>query len=192
MSEDVKELLTEAAAAAMPVIEDIDDADLDGPTPCADFTVRELANHLHQVIVNFQILATRAGADWSNTPDVLAEPGWKKSFAVETQKLAEAWGAPDALEGVSAGMGLPQTIVAQMALLDLTLHAWDLARGTGHEFRPAPAAVDALTGFIETMAPMARKNGVFKDEVAVPEDADAFERLLGKSGRDPRWSATKE
>ncbi|GLZ81222.1 TIGR03086 family protein [Actinorhabdospora filicis] len=192
MSEEVKdvpveELLTEATTAALPVIDGIADTDLDAPTPCAEFTVRDLANHLHQVVVNFQALARRETPDWSTTPDALADPGWKRGFAGEAAKLAEAWSAPGALDGVSPGFGMPQPVVARMVLLDLTLHAWDLARGTGREFVPAPRAVDALRGFVDDMAPTARQMGVFGEEVQVPEDAGAFECVLARSGRDPRW-----
>lgn len=192
MSEDVEPadmeaLITEAARAAQPVIDGIRDTDLDAPTPCAEYTVRDLANHLYQVVVNFQDLAGRKPVDWSTTPDALADPGWRRGFAGEAAALAAAWGAPGVLDGVSPGFGMPQTVVAHMAVLDLTLHAWDLARGTGREFVPAPRAVDALRGFVDDMAPTARQMGVFGEEVPVPEDAGAFERVLARSGRDPRW-----
>jgi hypothetical protein len=71
------------------------------------------------VVVNFQSLAQHKPADFSSTPDYTATEGWREAFAQETEKLVEAWSEPSALQGVSAGMGLPQPVIGQMALLDL-------------------------------------------------------------------------
>lgn len=187
MSEDICGLLKSAAAAARPVVDGIDDARLGDPTPCAEYDVKNLINHLFLVVTNFQVLAAGEGADFSTTPDRLTGD-WRGEFAAETERLVAAWSAPGALEGVSAGMGLPQTTVARMVLLDLTLHAWDLARATGQDFTPVPGAADSLHGFMDEMGPTARKMGMLGEPVEVAADAPAFERLLGLSGRDPRWS----
>ncbi|MDG4803537.1 TIGR03086 family metal-binding protein [Micromonospora sp. WMMD980] len=102
----------------------------DRPTPCPEYPVRDLLNHLFEVAVNFQAMARREEVDWSGGVDHLTD-GWRDRFATETQRLVEAWSDPDALEGVSPGMGLPQETVGLMALIDLTVHGWDLARATG-------------------------------------------------------------
>jgi uncharacterized protein (TIGR03086 family) len=181
------ELLTRAAAPAVVVVAGIDDTQLDLPTPCAKFTVRELLNHLFQVVVNFQSLARREAADWSGTPDALTGD-WRHRFAGEAAKLVEAWSDPSAMEGVSPGMGLPQETVRNMVLLDLTVHAWDLARATGQPFTGDAEAVSAVHGLVLQMGPMAREQGVFGDEVPVPEGADELATVLARSGRDPHWT----
>lgn len=187
MSEDISGILKSAAAAARPVVDGLDEAHFDDRTPCAEYGVKDLLNHLFLVVVNFQVLATGAGADFSTTPDRLTGD-WRGEFGAETERLVAAWSAPEALEGVSAGMGLPQPVVARMALLDLTLHAWDLARATGQDYAPDAGVVDELLEFLVMMAPMARENGMLGEPVEVSADAPAFDRLLGGSGRDPRWS----
>lgn len=186
MSEDIPGVLKSAAAVARPVVEGVTEARFGDPTPCAEYDVKELLNHLFLVVTNFQALAKGGTADFSTTPDRLTGD-WRGEFGAETERLVEAWSAPEALEGVSAGMGLPQPVVAKMILLDLTIHAWDLARATGRDFTPDPRAVSVLLGFLGDMAPMARANGVFGEEVEVGDDATDFERLLGGSGRDPQW-----
>ncbi|KAB1931732.1 TIGR03086 family protein, partial [Micromonospora sp. ALFpr18c] len=50
-----------------------------------------------------------------------------------------------------------------MALLDLTVHGWDLAVATGQPYQPAPEAVAELHGLVEQLGPTARKMGVFAD-----------------------------
>ncbi|MEE3919248.1 maleylpyruvate isomerase N-terminal domain-containing protein [Micromonospora sp. BRA006-A] len=97
--------------------------------PCPDYTVRDLLNHLFDVVVNFQALARREEVDWSGKTDHLTD-GWRDRFATEATRLTEAWSDP-ARGGRLARHGLPQETVGSMALIDLTIHGWDLARATG-------------------------------------------------------------
>jgi len=184
----IARLLRAATDTALPVMYGIGDSELDARTPCDEFRVRDLVNHLYQVIVNFQALARREPADFSAAPDVTGAD-WRSGFAKETERLIESWSDPAALDGVSPGMGLPQLVVGQMALLDLTLHPWDLAVATGQAYRPDEAVVAELHGMVDQMAPMARQMKVFGPEVAVPAGAGDFDRLLAKAGRDPMWTA---
>ncbi|MFD3533561.1 TIGR03086 family metal-binding protein [Streptomyces sp. NPDC058664] len=182
----IGDLLRTAAAQATPLVRDTVDASLGLPTPCAEYDVRALLNHLFDVVVNFRALAAKQPADFSHTPDRLAEADWRERFGAETGKLVEAWSAPGAEEGTSGAMGLPARTVGSMVLLDLTVHAWDLARATGRSFAPDPAVVAGLVEEVEGMAPMARSMKVFGDAVDLPGDATVFERLLATTGRDPR------
>ncbi|MEF9883587.1 TIGR03086 family metal-binding protein [Streptomyces sp. P9-A4] len=186
----IGDLLRSAAADAAPLVRDTPDTSFGAPTPCAEYDVRALLNHLFAVVVNFQDLAAKRSADFSDTPDRLAEADWRGRFENETGKLAEAWSAPGAEEGTSGSLGLPARTVGSMVLLDLTVHAWDLARATGRTFEPDPAVVAGLAEEVERMAPMARQAGVFGEAAEQPADATAFERLLATTGRDPRgWKA---
>ncbi|MFI8323481.1 TIGR03086 family metal-binding protein [Streptomyces sp. NPDC085529] len=180
------DLLRAAAERAVPLVAATDDSALGASTPCAEYDVRDLLNHLFAVVVQFQALAAKREADFSATPDRLAEPDWRERFAAETGRLVEAWTAPGAEEGTSGAMGLPARTVGSMALLDLTVHAWDLARATGREFEPDPEVVAGLVDEVAGMAPMARKMNVFGDPVEPPAGASVFERLLATTGRDPR------
>lgn len=182
----ITQLLAAAGARALPVVDGIPEDRFADSTPCAEYTVADLANHLYQVVVNFQVLAAKGTVDWSTPADHL-HGDWRKQFAVEVDNLVAAWAAPDSEEGVSAGWGIPSRTVGQMALLDLTLHAWDLARAIGRPYEPAPEAVAEIAVFIDAMAPMARENNVFGPEFPVPADAPAFHRILGAAGRNPDW-----
>ncbi|HBF83828.1 MAG TPA: TIGR03086 family protein, partial [Streptomyces sp.] len=55
----ISELLDAAAARTCPVVRAVDDAQLTAPTPCGEYDVRALLNHLFQVVTNFQALAAR-------------------------------------------------------------------------------------------------------------------------------------
>ncbi|WP_191299166.1 TIGR03086 family metal-binding protein [Lentzea cavernae] len=179
-------LLDRARDHALPVIATISDDDLTKPTPCADYDVRALLDHLLHVVVEFQKLAAKQDADFSHTPSY---PDWRAQYPAETAKLVEAWGEPGATEGIAGNMNLPAQTVGGLALLDLTIHMSDLAQATGQRFEPDPEVFAEVEGLVGQMGPMAVEWKVFKEAVAAPADASPFERLLATTGRDPRWSA---
>ncbi|GAA2640888.1 TIGR03086 family metal-binding protein [Streptomyces vastus] len=186
------DLLATAAERAVPVIRALPDERLADPTPCADYDVKSLVNHLLHVAVQFQNLAVKKDSDFTATPDyIAADPAWRDRFATEAHRLAAAWSAPGAEEGTTGAMNMPARIVGSLALLDLTVHAWDLARATDQEYRLNDAAdpvLDQVTATVGEMAPTARAMGMFATPVRVPDSASPLDRLLGETGRDPHWS----
>ncbi|WP_405778187.1 TIGR03086 family metal-binding protein [Streptomyces sp. NBC_00859] len=183
----ISDLLAAAARQALPVVRGIEDGQLTDRTPCAEYDVRALLNHLIHVLVNFQALATRESADFTAEPEYMAGD-WRRRFGEETDALVAAWAAPGAEEGTAGAMNLPARTVGHMVLGDLTVHAWDLARATGQDFAPEPAVVEEVSPALADMAPMARAGGVFGEPVPVAAGAPEFDRVLALTGRDPHWS----
>lgn len=194
MSENsVADLLKAATDRAVPVVRAIPDESLAATTPCAEYDVKALVNHLFQVIVQFQALAAKQNSDFGTAaPDVVAEsPDWRERFADEAEKLVAAWAAPGADEGTTGAMDMPARTVGCMALLDLTVHAWDLARATGQTYEAAPESsgvVATLREAVVGLGPTARKMGMFGEPLPVPADAPELEHLLAETGRDPHWT----
>ncbi|WP_455352317.1 TIGR03086 family metal-binding protein [Streptomyces sp. SYSU K217416] len=191
MTDKISDLLEAAAAHAEPVVRGVDDQQLGARTPCAEYDVRDLLNHLMHVVVGFQGLAARKEADFSHTPDYLGpEPAgdWRGRFAAETRLLVDAWAVPGAEEGTTGAMNLPARTVGSMVLLDLTVHVWDLARATGQDFTPDAAVVSALGALVAETGPTARRMKMFAEPYPVPDEATPFEELLASTGRDPRWT----
>ncbi|MGW2022728.1 TIGR03086 family metal-binding protein [Streptomyces decoyicus] len=190
-SPPISALLDAAAQAALPVLRGVRDDQLGLPTPCAEYDVRALLNHLFQVVVAFQNLAAKKDVDFSTTPDRLGDYGaqWPDRFAQEAARLVEAWAAPGAEDGLTGGMQLPARTVGAMVLLDLTVHAWDVARAAGLPYTPAPGCVAELRTLVAQMAPTARKMNVFAEPLPVPPGAPGLDALLAETGRDPHWRA---
>ncbi|MEV4330486.1 TIGR03086 family metal-binding protein [Streptomyces sp. NPDC049597] len=190
MTNTISDLLRAAAERSVPVVRGITDDRLGDATPCAEYDVRKLVDHLFQVVVNFQLLAAKKDADFSVMPERAGHGHWREEFAAETEALVEAWAAPGADQGVTGTMNMAAGLVARMALGDLAVHAWDLARATGQEYTPDPTVVrESLTAFGE-LAPSARAMGVFGEEVPLPDGgagASDLDRLLALTGRDPGW-----
>jgi uncharacterized protein (TIGR03086 family) len=179
-----------AAAGVAALLPGVRDDALDAPTPCADTPVTALLGHLYHLSEAFRGAAEKAPDPGPPpaTPPPLA-PDWRTALPARLDALAAAWRKPEAREGSTAagGLEMPAAVAALVALDELVLHGWDLARATGQPYEVDAASVAACFEFV---APTVRPEGVpglFGPPIPVPDDAPAFDRLLGLSGRDPSW-----
>ena len=79
-----------------------------------------------------------------------------------------------------------------MALDELVVHGWDVARASGQDFACDEASLEAVHGFVSQFSgpgQEAAREGLFGPEVAVPEAAPLVDRVIGMTGRQPGWSA---
>ncbi|CAM2953907.1 TIGR03086 family metal-binding protein [Prescottella defluvii] len=166
----------------------------DRPTPCTDWSVADLLRHLLELTNAFTAAARKAPfpADGSARPTDLPAD-WQAQFDGQLDALAEAWREPGAWQGEAeaGGVTMPAAVMGVVALDELVLHGWDLARATGQPFDADPAAVEASLGFAASMSvpgEEAGREGLYGPVVPVPDDASDLDRLLGYAGRDPRWS----
>lgn len=82
MTKPISELLDAAARRAVPVVRGITEDQLSDPTPCAEYDVRTLTDHLIQVLINFQKLAAKEESDFGAEPHYM-EGDWRSRFADE-------------------------------------------------------------------------------------------------------------
>jgi len=159
----------------------------DDPTPCSDWTVRTLANHLLQVAEGLRLAGQDAAVPDELWTRDLMSPDWADRFEETAHAGVAAWAEPPPGGTVAmAGSDLPAPMVAAMLASDLILHGWDLARATGQRFDSAHAEV--ALGFLAGMAEPGRAMGLFGEPVEVAGTAPALDRALGLSGRDPQWT----
>ena len=166
-------------------------------TPCRDYDLRALVEHLAWAALLSQRAATRTPLerDWSVPApppflDGVPVEEWSEAIGRELGAAADAWADPAAWQGETVMGTTPMAaeVVGPMMLAEFVLHGWDVARATGASY-DVPALLGELTlGAVEGMAPMGRDGGWYGPEVPVPADAPAFERALGLSGRDPGWA----
>ncbi|MBM4575887.1 TIGR03086 family protein [Rhodococcus hoagii] len=91
------------------------------------------------------------------------------------------------------GVTMPAAVMGTVAIDELVLHGWDLARATGQPFESDPASVEASLSFAASMSVPGEeegREGLYGPVVPVPDDASDLDRLLGYAGRDPRWAAS--
>jgi uncharacterized protein (TIGR03086 family) len=168
------------------------DDQLGDRTPCPEMSVADLLDHLHGLCLAFTHAARKDGVAGEATSDGSRLPAdWRSSIAARLDALARAWTDPAAYSGLTmAGpVELPGEVAALVALDEVVVHGWDLARATGQPYDPDRAAVLAALGFAQTFeVPEGAGGGPFGPPVPVPADAPALDRLAGATGRDPHWS----
>ncbi|MEU6066363.1 MULTISPECIES: TIGR03086 family metal-binding protein [Streptomyces] len=174
--------------------EGVTDEQLSAATPCPGCAVRNMLGHLLGLSVAFRDAARKDLGTTTDTSPTAAEPdigpGWREELPKVLDELAEAWREPAAWTGMTraGGVDLPGAVAGAVAADELVIHGWDLARATGRQYTPDPAALQASYGFLLAAADNPdRGNGAFGPVVPVPADAPLLDRAVGLSGRDPGW-----
>ncbi|MFJ8488413.1 TIGR03086 family metal-binding protein [Streptomyces sp. NPDC094038] len=181
------------ARSVAELAEGVTDGQLAGATPCPEYAVRHLLGHVAGLSVAFRDAARKdLGATTGRHPGTalpVLGPEWRQELPEALDALAEAWRDPAAWDGMTraGGIDLPGGVAAAVAADELVVHGWDLARSTGQEYAPDPAALEAAYGFLRMAAEGDR--GPFGPLVPVPEGARLLDRAVGLSGRDPGWKA---
>lgn len=160
------------------------------PTPCTEWDVRDLVNHLVYEQLWAPLLLNGATLEEVGDRfdgDQLGEDPittWEASSGV----ARDAFARPGALDGIvhtSMGETTALEYTRQMTT-DLAVHAWDLARGIGADEALDEDLVEALHEVWARRIDMLASSGVFAPPVGVPQEADTQARLLGVLGRDCR------
>ena len=178
------------------VVSAIDPAQLDQPTPCLNYDVAGLIDHLVEAGRPAAALGrgqTPPPGDESPHVELPDAPGQLRRAAKEA---TASWGDDSALSLTFtmpwgeeyAGAALVDTYVAELAA-----HAWDLARANGQLDRLDPSlAAPALDGARATIEPhyrdLVEPGAPFGAEMPPPPGANDWERLAAFMGRDPRAS----
>jgi uncharacterized protein (TIGR03086 family) len=185
--------LTPATDGLAALVSAVPDDALAGPTPCPDMTVAALLDHIAGLSVAFTAAATKEelpGGPAGPSSDAAAlVPDWQTEIPARLAALAQAWKAADAWEGMTmAGpIEMPAPAAALVALDEVVIHGWDLARATGRPFAPDPDLLEAVHGFVSQFGDE-RPPGLFGPIVPVADDAPLLDRVVGLTGRDPGWT----
>ena len=172
----------------------VDDKQLEDPTPCPELAVRNLLGHLEGLATAFRDAGRKDFGPTTDTdpgtavPDV--GPDWRGTLPLRLAELAEAWRSPEAWQGDTraGGFDLPGAVAGQVAMNELVLHGWDLARATGQPYAPDDASLSVAYAMVAATPEGPEREGLFGPIVPVPEDAPLLDRVLGLSGRSPVWT----
>jgi uncharacterized protein (TIGR03086 family) len=164
---------------------------LDAATPCDEWSVRRLIDHL---LAAQQMFADGAAggtiAPPTGPPPELVGDDPAAQYEQARKTTITAYADPAVLAGTvkSVGGEVPAMQVVGIAFCDQLIHGWDLARATGQdETMPTEfvaVARQLLDGQIPDQARGEGKN--FKAAVTVPDDASDQDKLLAYCGRTPR------
>ncbi|HEY0700375.1 MAG TPA: TIGR03086 family metal-binding protein [Micromonospora sp.] len=161
------------------------------PTPCSDWDVRTLVNHVvTESRWSVPLLAGSTIAEVGDrfTGDQLgADPASAAHDAAAAAELAAARpGVPDTTVHLSAG-DTPAREYLHQLLAEHLVHGWDLAMAIGASPRLDEDAVRVCARWFADKAQGYRQQGMVSAQVAVPPDATESDRLVAAFGRAPRW-----
>lgn len=186
-------LVALAAAPISELVRGLDPARLTSPTPCAAYDVRALLHHLLYWGPALTAAARKEPAAPPATTEAeldLVVGDWRGALDGVLADQVAAWSDPAAWSGTTSVGGpgeLPAAMVGGMTVGELVVHGWDLGRSLG--VRPAwdAAVLEFVHREVTATAEMGRDMGVYGPEVPVADTAPTLHRLLGVTGRDPRW-----
>ena len=171
-------------AVCQRVLRGIDEGQLGNQTPCTEFTVDKLVDHLLRSMFG---LGSMAGAEIAPAPFGHVET--QVAFAAE--QTLKAWHERGLDGEVSVGPSqMPASRAAAILSVEFLVHAWDFAEATGQKVH----ATDELTAYVlelaeQVISPQGRAAGAFAEALEVGPDADVLDRLLAFTGRTAAWSA---
>ena len=181
MPADELESAEESLAVLQRVLHGMSNNDWNKQTPCREFNVAQLTDHLMNSIT---VLGGAAGAE---LPERDRDGSVESQVALAARPALDAW-HKRGLDGmVTAGSNeAPAKIMAGILSLEFLVHAWDYAKATGREVTASDALSDYVMGLAKTIiTPQGRSSVGFDDPVDVAADAGALERLVAYSGREP-------
>jgi len=161
---------------------------LDAETPCDEWTVRRLIDHLLAGLAMFT--AGPSGGTFApptGPPPQLVGDDPIAQYEDARQATIAAYSEPGVLDGTIKGFGGdgPAAQVLGIAFCDQLIHGWDLATGTGQDATmPGDLAAAAWKMLDGRMSDAARGHN-YKPAVPVAGDATTQEKLLAYTGRTP-------
>ncbi len=166
------------------------------PTPCADWNLRQLLDHLTSENHGFAAAARGQGSDpaaWAHD-DNRADP--VSDYVAATDDLLAAFAEPGVLDRsfalplLTTEREFPGQQAVLMQLVDGVVHAWDLARTLG-----LPITIDdELTKPVLKLAQQIPDDesrrapgAVFGPAQPYDDDASPLDRIVALLGRSPSW-----
>jgi uncharacterized protein (TIGR03086 family) len=167
----------------------VPDGFLGRPTPCERYAVGDLLDHIGGAALAFTGAANKRPLEGGPSGDASRMGGdWRTRIPRDVATLAEAWRDPAAWTGMTGagGVDLPAEVAGIVALDELVIHGWDLAKATKAQAGYEGPELEAVHAMVQQFRSSGIQ-GLFGPEVAVPDGAALLDRIVGLAGRDPGW-----
>jgi uncharacterized protein (TIGR03086 family) len=183
---DLKELHQRALERFGQHVRAIRDDQWHGPTPCTDWDVRVLVNHLvseNRWMPPLLEGKTIADVGTSLDGDLLGDDP-KVAWDLSEKEAGEAVAGADLGRIVHVSYGnIPAKSYVNEVMTDLAIHGWDLARAIGADETIDPEIVDLLYDRLKPREEQLKASGMFGPKVEPPPGADKQTQLLAVFGR---------
>jgi uncharacterized protein (TIGR03086 family) len=186
---DSLDLLRRTVDQTDQLVQGLGDDQLAIQTPCAEWKVRDLLNHITGGATMFAV-----SAEQGSVPDDLVGQlmggdnlgdDFKGAWKQASQRALAAFDEPGVMDKtVTLPFGqMPAGVALNIAVFDVTTHLCDLARATGSALQDDELLEAALAMGKQMIGPEMRVPGVFGPEQPCTDDAPVADRLLAFAGR---------
>jgi uncharacterized protein (TIGR03086 family) len=189
---DSIEMMNKVLGETSRIVDGIEPGQLDNPTPCEGWTVRDVLNHITGGAEMFAIAASDGKVPDEKLGQLMTGDNlgsdYKGAFEAASTRAQKAFAPPDIADKmVTLPFGeMPAGVAVNFAIFDVTTHTWDLAKGTNQSTDLDPEVLGAaLEAAQQMLSDDFRALGLFGAPVPVPEDAPLQDRLAGLTGRTP-------
>ena len=141
------------------------------PTPCSDWTVSDLVDHVVQAPWRFALMTRGEQVDWAAPTPHADDPvsAYRENAQALRAALAEH---PDAQPG------------ADWQCAEIAVHTWDLATALGRSTDTFdPEVAERGRAFMQASLNDDNRSPAFGPKMQAPEDADAYTRIAAFAGR---------
>jgi uncharacterized protein (TIGR03086 family) len=190
---DVTDLHRRTVAEFMKRLEGVGEGQWDAPTPCRDWDVRALVNHV--IYEDVWTVPMMEGATISDVGDRF-EGDLLGDDPVAAGRAAADAATIAAASGLVAGRTVhlsfgdtPAEEYAYQLAADHLIHGWDLAAATGGDRRFDPELVDVLAEWFADREAAYRSAGAIAERPPGDAPDDPQDRLITAFGRRPDWTA---
>jgi uncharacterized protein (TIGR03086 family) len=180
-------LLERAVDYALGSLEAVTPAHLSCPTPCAEWDLRALLDHLNDSLLALHEAAAVGrvfpdGGDWAESPQV--DP--VALLRDRASRLVGAWTAPRPRREVSLGeLELTTAVLTTTGAFEVAVHGWDVSAACGRA-RPIPAGLaEEMLDLSPLLVTGADRPERFARAVVPPDGATPGDRLVAFLGRHP-------
>jgi uncharacterized protein (TIGR03086 family) len=170
-----------AMGALQQVLHPIARDELSKSTPCTEYDVMQLTDHL------LNSIALLGGAAGAELPERDTGDSVERQVIGAARPTLDAWHRRGLDDTVTLGPNeLPATVAVSILSLELLVHGWDYAAATKHPIDVAESLADYVLGLAKKVInPQTRATVGFADPVVVPDYASALHQLIAFTGRDP-------
>jgi uncharacterized protein (TIGR03086 family) len=188
--EDVRTLFAEALTMAESVVAGVGPGDLERPTACAGWNVRDVLGHLVATVRQAERVGRVARTSVAGVARLERGDRWAPTFATAARRARAAWAAdatPPADVRVPWGL-VPAPVALGGFVLEIVAHAHDVAQGIGRTDLLDERLAGAALGIAERLLPadLRGDGAAFDAPMPVPANAGVHERLAAFLGRAPR------
>jgi uncharacterized protein (TIGR03086 family) len=182
------ELLQRVVDETTRVVGNVTPEQLGNDTPCTEWTVRDVVNHITGGATMFAISAEQGSVPDDQVAQLMGGENlgsdYKAAWGTAANRAMTAFDGLDLSKMVTLPFGeMPASVALNIAIFDVATHAVDIAESTGQQIKDTDLLETALEFGKQMIGPDLRVPGVFGAEQPCPADAPVTKRLLAFGGR---------